>query len=94
MLGLIGNHIYSKLLFKVIIANCRGQMINQKQFNFISRLDNAATPEARAHVFKEFEDEVCGELVYNSLLGCSSSNFSFKSNFQRANITIFTLCGG
>ncbi|KAM7534160.1 hypothetical protein Aperf_G00000106545 [Anoplocephala perfoliata] len=36
----------------------QGQMINQRQFDFISHLDNAANSEARSRVINEFKEEV------------------------------------
>ncbi|KAA3677498.1 V-type H+-transporting ATPase subunit H [Paragonimus westermani] len=37
----------------ILVLYFRGQIINTEQFNFITRLDNASTPEARDRVIQE-----------------------------------------
>lgn len=38
----------------------RGQIINDEQYSFITRLDNAPTAEARNHVIRADENMVSG----------------------------------
>ncbi|VDM18061.1 unnamed protein product [Hydatigera taeniaeformis] len=62
----------------------QGQMINQKQFDFISHLDNATTTEARTRVVNEFKGEVCDLLILTRFSGCALVCLNFESHFQGA----------